>query len=603
VLRRTVPFGGLVVKRWLACVLVVLGCSGPAKGTGGNGEPKQPVYPPVASPGLVNVEGGSPPFVRGIKLAEKQDHYSALIELYKVVQGETGDGSVHKTVAEYNIATILLQLGFYNASSAFYGNLADDAERIAPELMGRIATGIGAIFDRVEDTHLGGDRLVEFTGKLSSAATERADADVKAHLSYMRMRYKYRNRQYEEARNLARAVPATSRFGPSAARFVEAIRNQLRETPDGKIDLAAIYAAEGKWGPQLSNHRVLLQYERRLYDESNKAWQTTMIANAINDELTLAKDLADRECQQLAERHADWIKRRDAARRRADTKKQFDEVNRQPRKDDEVTKRPRTVDEEGEDDVDVEESSDEDRFPDFAEPVKCTPVEWTVPKPVTSAPTRMLTADQVLAEPEPVKPDCSKKTGTRPKGCPDEEEDEPTKPAVADRDKDGVPDANDTCPDASGSSSLKGCPDRDSDGIADREDRCPSIAGDAANKGCPPDRDGDGDGILDSKDECKTQPGPIALLGCPDADGDAIADRYDACPDQKGSIKTGARAGCNPVAVNPKCLPPPAPTKPPTGYQCGAGKAKPNVGCSCPSGRDMRDDEGIAICWVKPAGC
>lgn len=55
-----------------------------------------------------------------------------------------------------------------------------------------------------------------------------------------------------------------------------------------------------------------------------------------------------------------------------------------------------------------------------------------------------------------------------------------------DRDRDGVADADDGCPDTAGAPELDGCPDRDDDLIPDREDRCPNEPGPAASDGCPP---------------------------------------------------------------------------------------------------------------------
>ncbi len=140
-------------------------------------------------------------------------------------------------------------------------------------------------------------------------------------------------------------------------------------------------------------------------------------------------------------------------------------------------------------------------------------------------------------------------------------------PAISDRDKDGIPDNQDRCPDVPGVAihagcpdtdgdgladdkdecptqagplNLNGCPDRDSDGIADKNDKCPDEAGPASNNGCPI-TDRDGDGIDDKDDECPDQRGTLATRGCPDRDGDGIADKDDECPDQRG---TAALKGC-----------------------------------------------------------
>ncbi|KIA89831.1 OmpA family protein [Kaistella jeonii] len=100
-----------------------------------------------------------------------------------------------------------------------------------------------------------------------------------------------------------------------------------------------------------------------------------------------------------------------------------------------------------------------------------------------------------------------------------------------DRDKDGILDKDDRCPDTPGLAEFKGCPDTDGDGIPDIDDQCPDVAGPVENNGCPwPDTDGDG--VIDKDDACPTVPGPAENKGCPwpDTDGDGILDKDDACP-------------------------------------------------------------------------
>ncbi len=120
-----------------------------------------------------------------------------------------------------------------------------------------------------------------------------------------------------------------------------------------------------------------------------------------------------------------------------------------------------------------------------------------------------------------------------------------------DRDKDGILDGDDACPDVPGIKTddpkTNGCPppppDRDGDGIADNEDACPDVKGvrtdDPKTNGCPSDRDKDG--ILDSEDACPEVPGirtaDPKTNGCPentDRDKDGILNDVDACPDEPG---------------------------------------------------------------------
>ena len=104
-----------------------------------------------------------------------------------------------------------------------------------------------------------------------------------------------------------------------------------------------------------------------------------------------------------------------------------------------------------------------------------------------------------------------------------------------DRDKDGIKDKDDACPDVFGLAQFQGCPDTDGDGIADKDDNCPEVAGPVENNGCPwPDTDGDG--VLDKDDACPNVAGPVENNGCPwpDTDGDGVLDKDDACPNVAG---------------------------------------------------------------------
>ena len=118
-----------------------------------------------------------------------------------------------------------------------------------------------------------------------------------------------------------------------------------------------------------------------------------------------------------------------------------------------------------------------------------------------------------------------------------------------DKDKDGIPDDKDKCPDKAedkdGWQDDDGCPDddNDEDGILDSADKCPDKAEDLDkfqdDDGCP-DPDNDGDGIEDAKDKCpnkaEDKDGFEDKDGCPDPDNDrdGIPDTEDRCPNKFG---------------------------------------------------------------------
>lgn len=120
-----------------------------------------------------------------------------------------------------------------------------------------------------------------------------------------------------------------------------------------------------------------------------------------------------------------------------------------------------------------------------------------------------------------------------------------------DKDKDGVKDSLDQCPntplgdqvDGNGCSLPK---DADGDGVTDNLDRCPNTpAGTAVDAaGCP--KDSDGDGVTDTADKCPNTPAgtTVDANGCPqDADKDGVSDTADKCPNTPAGTPVDAN-GC-----------------------------------------------------------
>jgi len=124
-------------------------------------------------------------------------------------------------------------------------------------------------------------------------------------------------------------------------------------------------------------------------------------------------------------------------------------------------------------------------------------------------------------------------------------EPKPIVEAPSDRDKDGIIDIKDKCPDQAedfdGFEDIDGCPDTDNDkdGILDTADKCANQPEDKDGfedeDGCP-DTDNDKDGIADAVDKCPNEAedfdGFEDVEGCPDPDNDAdgILDISDKCP-------------------------------------------------------------------------
>ena len=129
---------------------------------------------------------------------------------------------------------------------------------------------------------------------------------------------------------------------------------------------------------------------------------------------------------------------------------------------------------------------------------------------------------------------------------------------AADRDKDGIPDYDDGCPDDPYKTKpgVCGCgtPDADSDGdrFFDCIDECPNDPKKRQEGDCgcgTPDTDTDHDGTPDCNDKCPSDPNKTEPEECgcgtpdKDTDGDGTADCIDQCPNDPKKTEPG-RNGC-----------------------------------------------------------
>jgi len=168
-----------------------------------------------------------------------------------------------------------------------------------------------------------------------------------------------------------------------------------------------------------------------------------------------------------------------------------------------------------------------------------------------------------------------------------------------DRDGDGILDEADTCPDEAGPPSADGCPDADGDGVRDSEDDCPDEPGLPEQAGCPTPGDRDDDGVPDAEDACPEEPGLPEQAGCPDRDGDGVRDGDDECPDEPGPEPSGCPDRDGDGVPDPDDLRPDEPGQPDAG---GA----PDTGAGDRDGDGIPDD--VDLCPNEPglpehAGC
>ncbi len=158
---------------------------------------------------------------------------------------------------------------------------------------------------------------------------------------------------------------------------------------------------------------------------------------------------------------------------------------------------------------------------------------------------------------------------------------------LADRDADGVPDAQDNCPDVANGDQANG----DGDDVGDACDVCPDVA--------DMQGDEDGDGFGDACDICPVEPDPNQG----DVDQDGFGDACDACPavvdDQADADLDGVGDACDVCAA--------IPDDQADGDQDGLGDACDN--CPGDANPDQADEDGDGrgdVCDAPdppPGGC
>jgi tetratricopeptide (TPR) repeat protein len=133
----------------------------------------------------------------------------ASLALYRVYKGETGDDEGNKQLAQYHLAISLYRLKFYQAAYGIFSEIADKPNHLKFNetllWLAKLATDLPEPAD-----------IVERVGKYNDAAIEKFNnsnqRELYWQLNYLLGRYKYRNRQYDEALRLFSKVDRQSKY-------------------------------------------------------------------------------------------------------------------------------------------------------------------------------------------------------------------------------------------------------------------------------------------------------------------------------------------------------------------------------------------------------
>lgn len=147
--------------------------------------------------------------------------------LYRVYKGETGDDAGNRQIAQYHLAISLYRLRFHQASYVLFSEISDNPNHLKFSetllWLARLATQLPEPADVVE-------RVGKYSAEEIARFKNRQQIDLYWQLNYLLGRYKYRNRQYDEAIELFDMVDRRSRHYVQAQFFAGISYVQLRKS-------------------------------------------------------------------------------------------------------------------------------------------------------------------------------------------------------------------------------------------------------------------------------------------------------------------------------------------------------------------------------------
>jgi tetratricopeptide (TPR) repeat protein len=191
----------------------------------GTTQPAAPPPTPSKQPKATQAQTSTASIVEADRLFEAHKWAEAAVLLHRISQSPGLPRE--RDLAQFHLAIALVHLKLHQAAYSIFASIADMPlhlkHRETLVWVERIATALPDAAD-----------VVETIGKYDEAAvsdllSRPQDRDAAAHLFYLLGRYKYRNRQYEEAIRLLGKVPSTSAYYTKAQHIIGVTHVQLRQ--------------------------------------------------------------------------------------------------------------------------------------------------------------------------------------------------------------------------------------------------------------------------------------------------------------------------------------------------------------------------------------
>ncbi|WP_437970796.1 hypothetical protein WMF04_16575 [Sorangium sp. So ce260] len=161
------------------------------------------------------------------RLFDSERWSDAARQLKRVVDGDTGDDEGNRQIAQYHLAIALYRLQFYQASYAIFSQVADKPNHLKFNetllWLSKLATQLPEPADIIE-------RVGKYKTEQIARFNNPQQRDLYWQLNYLLGRYKYRNRNYEEAISLFAKVDPNSKYYVQAQFFSGISYVQLRKS-------------------------------------------------------------------------------------------------------------------------------------------------------------------------------------------------------------------------------------------------------------------------------------------------------------------------------------------------------------------------------------
>jgi len=192
----------------------------PTQGTAATTQPKDLGPPPQA--GQMTEDAA-----KAKRLFDAEKWQEAALALDRVRKGETGDDEGNKQLAQYHLAIALYRMKFFQAAYGIFSEISEKPNHLKFNetllWLAKLATDLPEPADIVE-------RVGKYTDEQISKFNNPNQRDLFWQLNYLLGRYKYRNRQYDEALALFNKVEGRSKYYVQSQFFTGISNVQLRKS-------------------------------------------------------------------------------------------------------------------------------------------------------------------------------------------------------------------------------------------------------------------------------------------------------------------------------------------------------------------------------------